>query len=335
MLVVSLGESKYRAGQLFRWLYHERATNINSMSNISKTFRELLADNARILQLKELASVSSKIDGTTKVLFELEDGERIEAVVLPARGSLTACISSQVGCKMGCRFCATARIGYKRNLHTAEILEQLRQLEVLARAKFNGNLTNIVFMGMGEPLDNYNNVLKAINIMLDDNGYGYSHRRITLSSAGLAPKIKLMLDDGCNVNLAVSINAPDDDTRRAIMPINNKYNLAELMETLKGLDLQRRKRITIEYVMLGGLNDTAEHARSLMTLLRGLPVKINLIRYNGGGDANLKPPKEEDVLAFQSILTSHKYTTFIRKSLGADIFGACGQLAAGYYANTR
>jgi 23S rRNA (adenine2503-C2)-methyltransferase len=334
-LVISCSQPKYRANQVFRWLHGEKCKSFDEMTNLPAAFRNALAEVAEITTIAEISRVVSKRDGSMKLLYQLSDGERVEAVLLKDRDRVTACISTQVGCRMGCRFCATAHIGFKRNLSAAEIVAQVDSLEKVATEigiTENGRLSGIVVMGMGEPLDNFNAVKTALDILHSEDGYSYSHRRITLSTAGVVPKLKELFAMESPVNLAVSLNAPDEVKRRDIMPISAKHSLSEVMNALRQLPLQKRKRITLEYVLLGGFNDSVMDARKLVKLVAGLPVKINLIRYNGGGDEDLKTPRNEDVLAFQEILTDSGLTAFIRKSLGADIFGACGQLSANYNA---
>jgi 23S rRNA (adenine2503-C2)-methyltransferase len=323
-VVNSLGEKPYRAAQLYKWLYSHKCTSVEEMSDLPKSFRANLSEMAEITVIKEIHRQVSAKDGSMKFLFELPDGERIESVILHDHDRATACISTQVGCKMGCKFCSTARIGFKRNLSTAEILEQVRLLEEISP------LTNIVFMGMGEPLDNFDNVYKSLEILMNDHGYGYSHRRITVSTAGITNKLELLFNLKNAPHIAISLNAPTQSTRAEIMPISNAYPLEKLMNTVNKLPMQKRKRVTLEYVLLGGLNDQVQHAKELYNLIKNLPVKLNLIRYNGGGDPLLKKPDEKNVLAFQKVLVDNGVSTFIRKSLGADILGACGQLAAGY-----
>lgn len=332
-VVNSFGEKAYRSAQIYRWLYRDKVLSIDEMTNLSFILRSNIAEMSEITSIKEISRMTSSKDGSVKLLFGLEDGERVESVILRDKDRVTACISTQVGCKMGCRFCATAGIGFKRNLKTAEILLQVKHLEDMASLEpgNEGRLSGIVLMGMGEPLDNFNNVHKALEILTDENAYGYSHRRVTLSTVGLVPKIKELFDKmDSPVNLAVSINASNQTVRKDIMPVSVKYPLEELVETLRALHIQKRKKITLEYVLLGGINDSRADALALVKLFKGIQVKINLIRYNGGGDVDLLAPGEKNTLDFQQVLIDNGLSAFIRKSLGADILGACGQLAAGY-----
>ena len=333
-LMASLGYEKYRAAQIFGWLHKEKCLAINDMSNLPKKLREALSDVAEISTLKEISRLTSKVDGSVKILFELSDGARIESVLLKDRDRMTGCISTQVGCKMGCTFCTTATVGFKRNLSAGEIVAQVSALEKISYEMGfceEPRLTGIVIMGMGEPLDNLNPTLCALTMLMSEIGYGYSHRRITLSTSGIADKLKVLFSLKTPVNLAVSLNASTEEKRQRIMPISKKFPLKNLLDELKKLPIAKRKRITFEYVLFGGFNDSKEDAAELLQLVKGFPVKINLIRYNGGGsDKKLVTPTEKAVLAFQKILMDKGLTVFIRKSFGVDICGACGQLSADY-----
>ena len=332
-IAASLGEKPYRAAQIFKWLHGNRVRSFDEMSNLSKQLRYSLAEISEIAAITEETRVISPKDSSVKALFLLSDGERIESVLLTDRNRLTGCISTQVGCRMGCKFCATGKIGFRRNLTAAEIVEQVNKLERIAKEdkrSSEGRLTNIVFMGMGEPLDNFDNVRNSLEILMDDNGYGYSHRRITVSTAGVAGKITKLFGLDTPVNLAVSLNASNQKTREQIMPVAAKYPLKELMDELTSLTVDRRKRIMLEYVLLEGINDSPRDAAELAKLAAKLPVKINLIRYNIGENRTFKPSSEQSALQFQKVLTDKTLSVFMRKSAGADIFGACGQLSAGY-----
>ncbi len=264
------------------------------------------------------------MDGTRKWLLEMEDGLRIETVLIPEEDHWTQCISTQVGCAMGCTFCRTARMGFKRSLSTWEILEQVS----LARRTFReGRIRNVVLMGMGEPLANYESVVRALRLMLLPEGLSLSRRRITLSTCGLIPEMKRLVEEGLGIKLAVSLNAPTDEIRNRLMPINRRYPLKALLSACRGLGLPNRERITFEYVLFGGLNDAPIHARMLASLLRGIRCKVNLIPYNPFPGSTHQRPQEGDVLRFQRILISFNYTATIRWSRGTDILAACGQLA--------
>jgi len=313
----------YRAKQFRQWLFKGLVTCFKEMTNVSKDLRAQLEGKARIDHLSLEKKQVSK-DRTTKFLFRLEDGHLIESVLIPERGHFTLCLSSQAGCAMGCRFCLTARQGLKRNLTAAEIVDQV--IHVKRSMSDPDRLTNIVFMGMGEPLANYEAVVRALGNLISEEGMNFSHRTVTLSTCGLVPQIQ-RLGKEIRVNLAVSLNASDDETRTSLMPVNRKYPLKSLIGALKEFPLPNRRMITFEYVLVGGVNDRDEDARRLAALLKGLRAKINLIPLNPHPEVDLAPPAAERVLRFQEILIEHRFTAMIRKSKGQDISAACGQLS--------
>lgn len=321
--ISDLGKEKYRAKQVMKWLYRFGATSFDEMTNLSKDFRTRLNAISRISTL-EIKEVQKSQDTTKKILFKLEDGNFIESVLIPGKNHWTLCVSSQVGCKMGCRFCLTGRQGFKRNLLPSEITDQLTML------RFNTpegeNIKNIVMMGMGEPLENYQNVLKAIRIITADPGIGFSKRRVTLSTCGIPSMIYQLGKDAC-VNLAVSLNAPDNETRSFLMPINKKYPIEELLQACREYQMPRRRRLTFEYILIEGLNSSPEDAEKLARLLRGIRCKLNIIPFNEYPESDFKTPAETDVEAFRNILMKHNYTAIIRSSRGSDILAACGQLS--------
>ncbi len=319
-----LGLPAFRGRQLFSWLWKPGFRDFSQMTDFPKALREKAAQKGLLTNLKLVAKQRS-IDGTSKLAWRLPDGLVVESVVIPERGHKTLCISSQVGCAMGCRFCHTARMGFRRHLIPSEIVGQV--LAALEHIEEKEQLRNLVFMGMGEPLANYGNVLKSIYILTDDLGLNFSLRRMTVSTCGLIPEI-LRLGQDTDVGLAVSLNAPDDKTRDKIMPINRRYPLPQLIEACRNYRLSRRRRITFEYLLLAGVNDSVEQAISLAKLLKGIPSKINLIPYNESSDIPFKRPVHEQVLAFQQVLKEANYTAIIRKSKGRDISAACGQLYA-------
>ncbi len=328
-IVEGLGMKPYRAAQICRWIYSEGADSFSAMTDISKADREKLSEIAEIRPPELLERLVSH-DGTEKHLFSLHDGEKVESVLIPDEGRLTLCISSQAGCALGCRFCLTGAGGIRRNLLPHEITGQV--LVAGAGRPASGTagkgrkITNIVMMGMGEPLMNAGNVFEALGRLISPKMFNMSPRRITLSTAGVVPGIKALGESGLGVNLAVSVNAPSDEVRDYIMPINKKYPLKALMKALKDYPLAPRRRITVEYVMLRGINDRPEHAAQLGKLLRGLRCKINLIPFNEHGGSEFGRPDEASVHAFQERLHSMNYTAFIRESRGVDILAACGQL---------
>jgi len=321
--VLKLGLQKYRGRQLFHWVYGKCADSFDVMTDLSKEIRELLSQKAYISKLIEIRKQVSS-DGTEKFLFELEDGHRVESVLIPEEERLTLCISTQVGCGMGCAFCLTGKGGLARNLKTSEIVNQV--LSVQKGLPAGKHLTNIVIMGMGEPLSNYNNVAKAIEILNNPLGPALGARRITLSTAGLVPGIEKLGESNLNINLAISLNASTDEQRNLVMPINKKYPLKKLIEACREFPLRKGRMLSFEYVLLDGINNSPEDAGRVAKLLKGIRCKINLIPFNEFPGAPYKRPSGESVLRFQEILTEHNYSVFIRKSRGADILAACGQL---------
>ena len=327
--IINLGEKSYRATQLGKWIYNRGVSSFDKMTDLSKGFRASLSQAATISSLK-LAQEQVSYDGTRKYLFELSDGNRIESVLIPENGRNTLCISAQVGCALGCTFCLTGRVGRIRNLKTSEILDQF--LEVNNRN--NGSVTNIVFMGMGEPLDNLENTVKALKTFTHPNFIGFSPKRITVSTSGIVPKIR-ELGKQISVNLSVSLNAPTDELRNEIMPINKKYPIRELIEESARFPVPRRKTLTFEYVLINGVNDSDEDARKLGDLLMGVRCKVNLIPFNEAYPLPYKSPRDERVFGFQKVLISYGLHVRIRKNRGRDILGACGQLAADYPLKNR
>jgi len=327
------GLPAYRVKQLIHWIYEKKAESIEDITELSKDLRKKLSDAAYISNLKLLNRQTSS-DGTEKFLFGLEDGESIESVLIPDEDRRTLCISSQVGCAMGCGFCLTGEIGFKRNLKAYEIVDQIMKVQSSKfKVKCEGqkNITNIVFMGMGEPLLNLDEVAEALQRITEL--LGFSKRRITLSTCGIAAKIAELYKKAPHVNLAISLNATTDEVRSRLMPVNKKYPIKVLLDACRRIHLSPRDRITFEYVMIGGVNDTSADARRLVTLLMGIPSMVNLIPFNAYEESRFKSPSEDNVLAFQNVLIKSGINTFIRKSKGRDILAACGQLRAVYKAN--
>jgi 23S rRNA (adenine2503-C2)-methyltransferase len=323
-LVAAAGEKRFRAEQLAGWIYGRAPQSFDQMLELPRGFREYLKYRFKIGSATA-ASVARSADGTRKLLVALADGEKIETVIIPGRERLTLCISSQAGCAMGCAFCATARMGLRRNLDTGEILSQI----FLARHELSAGeeITNYVFMGMGEPLANYPRLLKALKIMTSRWGMGISPRRITVSTVGLVPGIERLLAE-IPVRLAVSLHATTGELRDRIAPINRRYPLKMLLETCRRVPLKHRDRITFEYVMLRGVNDSPDDARRLVRLLGPLRAKVNLISFNPFPGAGFEPASRAAVEDFQAILQRGNLTATIRESRGADIAAACGQLYA-------
>ena len=320
--VENLGEKKFRAKQLFSWMYSKSVSDFDLMSDINKDFREKLKNCAVILDTKiKKKQVSS--DGTIKYLIEFHDGNCAECVLMrfDNRSNLSACVSSQVGCYMGCDFCATAKRGFVRNLEPYEILSQILTIQQDTGLK----ITNVVFMGQGEPLNNFENVYEAIKRINTDLNIGI--RRITISTCGIAPKIKQMCEMELVPTLAISLHCADSNIRRQIMPVENKYNLDELKKSLIYYCDKTGKRVTLEYVLIGGLTDTKEMAQKLCDYIEDLKCNINLIPYNPIGDDKYKKPNKKDIMIFKYLLESQGKKVTVRLERGADIDAACGQLA--------
>ncbi len=321
--VESIGERRFRARQVFLHVYVHRIRSWDECSDLSKMFRTQLEFGTHLDALKPVEKKQAD-DGTVKYLFQLADGHRIESVLIPDPPRSTLCVSSQVGCALGCRFCVTGTMGLKRNLRTAEIVDQLCQVQRDLGRKTN--ITNIVFMGMGEPLANLDAVLRALNILLDSKGPGFSHRRITVSTAGLVPALD-RLGQASPVNLAISLHAPNDQLRSRLMPVNRRHPLPELMAACRRYPIPPRKRITFEYILLRDVNDDIRQARELVRLLNGIRCKVNLIPFNEHPDLPDRRPSQERIAAFQQVLKNANMTATIRHSRGAEIAAACGQLA--------
>jgi len=317
------GKERYRSIQILRWLYQIGVQSFDEMTNLSKRFRNELSQVSFISALHALRVEQAK-DGTRKFLFELEDGNRIESVLIPDKTRLTLCLSTQVGCAFGCRFCLTGKMGWKRDLKTSEILNQILMVKRMLPSKTS--ITNIVLMGMGEPLANYEDSLKAIDLMAHPDAFKFSSRRITLSTVGLLPELERLAKEKISFRLAISLNASDDQTRTHLMPVNRRYPLSKILVLCKNFPLQRRTRITFEYVMVEGVNDSPQAAKKLLRLLRGIPSKVNLIPLNEAPEIPLKRPSDEKVKRFQEILMQGGLTAIVRTSKGREISAACGQL---------
>ena len=316
-------EPAYRARQIRQWLFQNGATAFSEMSNLSRRLREELEESFAISRLQTVRCAHSS-DGTTKFLFSLADGASIESVLIPEARRLTLCISTQAGCGFGCAFCATAVLGLKRNLSASEMVDQI--LESGRTLGAETRITHVVLMGMGEPLANYGQTVSALEIITDgDWGLGISPRRVTLSTVGLVPQIEKLMAE-TRVNLAISLHAPTEDLRATLMPINRKYPLAQLLDCCRRLPLPRRKRITFEYVLLGGVNDSEEHARKLAKLLQGIPAKINVIPFNPHPGSDFSRPTADHIERFQAVLRDRGVQVNVRRPRGDDIQAACGQL---------
>ena len=345
-----LGEKRFRATQLFRWIHQKGASDFDQMSDLARSLRDKLAGRARIAAMP-LVSEQASGDGTIKWLFDVGDGNAVETVFIPEDDRGTLCISSQAGCAVGCRFCSTGHQGFSRNLTTGEIVAQLWFAEHHLRKRLkvaDGTrvISNVVMMGMGEPLQNYAALVPALRVMLDDHGYGLSRRRVTVSTSGVVPMIERLRDD-CPVALAVSLHAPDDALRNDLVPLNRKYPLAELMAACRRyLDKAPRDFITFEYCMLDGVNDSDAQAQALLALVRGdgqtdglkgtgVSCKFNLIPFNPFPESGLTCSSKERVAAFARVLMDGGVVTTVRKTRGQDIDAACGQLAGEVQDRTR
>jgi 23S rRNA (adenine2503-C2)-methyltransferase len=317
------GIERFHARQLFRWIYKRDITNFDLMTDLSKSLRARLQDEFT-LTTPQIVSDETSIDGTRKLVLELADGKRIESVFIPDTPSMTFCISTQVGCAMACGFCLTGKMGLVRNLTAAEIAGQVR---VLAMA--TGLLDvpfNIVLMGMGEPLHNYDNTMKALRILHTEPGLAISPRRVTLSTVGIVPALEKLAREPLMPNLAISLHATTEEQRSMLVPPNKKYSLAQIIDTCRKFPLKNRSRITFEYVMLAGVNDTSDDARRLVNLLSGIKAKVNLIPLNPAAGIPFERPSDDRVDRFAQILADRHVTVSVRKSRGRDIRAACGQL---------
>ena len=324
---IAHGEKSFRATQLMQWLYQYGVDDIDAMTNISKDLRNRLKDIAEI-HTPEIVLDQASADGTHKWVVRMDSGNSIETVFIPERGRGTLCVSSQVGCALECTFCSTAQQGFNRNLSVAEIIGQLWVAnKALGRdPKGERIISNVVMMGMGEPLLNFDNVVKAMDLMMDDHGYGLSKRRVTISTSGVIPAL-YRLKEVSDVSLAVSLHAPNDALRNELVPINKKYPIKELLEACKAyVSGDGRRRVTFEYVMLDGINDRPQHARELVRLLEKVPSKVNLIPFNPFPNTQYRRSSEAAINRFRDILMKAGLTTITRKTRGDDIDAACGQL---------
>ena len=321
--VASLGEKPFRATQLAKWLYGRGARRFAEMTNLARAFRQKLEEGAWISFL-EPAEIKTSSDGTKKYRFRLRDGENIESVLLPEKNHLTLCVSTQVGCALGCKFCLTGKQGLVRNLDSSEIIDQI--IGVQATLPQEAKITNLVLMGMGEPLENLANVVRALDIIRSPGGLNFSHRRVTLSTSGIIPQMEELVSRRHYVMLAISLNASTDEQRSQLMPINRKYPLNDLLASCRKIPLANREKITFEYVLIGGINDSEEDARRVARLLSGMRAKINLIPFNEHPGSPFQRPPDEAVIRFREILMAKRFTAMVRQSKGVEISAACGQL---------
>ncbi|WP_318344122.1 23S rRNA (adenine(2503)-C(2))-methyltransferase RlmN [Flagellimonas baculiformis] len=323
---VEHGDKAFRGNQVYEWLWQKSAHTFDAMTNVSKETRQMLEDNFVINHIR-VDQMQRSSDGTIKNAVRLHDGLVVESVLIPTETRTTACVSSQVGCSLDCRFCATARMKRMRNLNPDEIYDQVVAIDNESRLYFDRPLSNIVFMGMGEPLMNYNNVLKAIEMITSPEGLGMSPRRITVSTSGVPKMIKKMADEEVKFRLAVSLHSAIDEVRTSIMPFNATFPLKDLREALEYWYSKTKNRITYEYVVWKGINDTREAADALVRFCKFAPSKVNLIEYNPIDDGEFQQASMDAVEMYQNILESNGITVTVRRSRGKDIDAACGQLA--------
>ncbi len=327
-VITGLGEPKFRAKQIYEWLWKKGVSTFSEMRNIPKTLVNKLSENFSILTIREDVSQHSD-DGTIKTRFSLHDGAMIETVLIPvpADNRFTVCVSSQVGCSLACTFCATGKMKRVRNLTPGEIYDQVKKTNALCEAHYGHPLTNIVYMGMGEPLLTYKNMMGSIDLISGEHGMGMSARRITVSTAGIAKMIRKLADDEVRFNLALSLHAADDEKRNTIMPINEQNNLEVLMDAIEYFYQKTRNRISYEYIAFSGFNDTPQDARNLIKLCRRFPVRVNIIEYNPVEGVEMVKSDEDTTNNFAKILRDAGVMVTLRRSRGKDIDAACGQLA--------
>ncbi len=319
--LINMGEKKFRAEQIFKWIYKEKVKSFDEMTNLSIELREKLKENYTMCNYNILKKQESK-DGTKKYLFDVLDGNAIETVLMQYHHGKTVCVSSQIGCKMGCKFCASTGIQFVRNLTAGEIVEQILAVE----QDINDKISNIVFMGIGEPLDNYDNVIKAIKIMNNPKGLEIGTRHISISTSGLVPRIYDLANEKIQCTLSISLHATTDEKRSSMMPVNNRYNIKELMKACKDYIKITNKRISFEYALAKDNNDNLEDAKRLVDLLKGMLCHVNLIPINKIENGKFSKSTNENILKFRDFLNEHGIVATVRRELGSDIDAACGQL---------
>lgn len=326
----SVGEPAFRAGQIFEWL-HKGVESYDEMTNVSKSTRQKLSENTYVSTLKIREKYVSKLDGTVKYLFELPDGNCIESVVMRYHHGLTICISSQIGCRMGCRFCASTIGGLYRNLTAGEILNQV----IFAQKDIGERISNIVMMGIGEPLDNYDNVIKFLHNVNHEKGLNIGYRHITVSSCGIAPQIKRLADEGLPITLTISLHAPNNEIRNGIMPVNHKFEIDELIEACHEYVRKTGRRLSFEYSLIHNVNDSTDNANELAALVKPLKAHVNLIPVNKVEERDFKKGSDKEIRAFQKRLENLGINATVRRELGSDISASCGQLRKKTIQNKR
>ena len=320
--VESLGEKAFRAKQIYQWLHVKQVTSFEEMSNISKTFIKKLKENSYLVNLKQEAVQISKLDGTRKYLFLLEDGNVIESVLMKYKHGNSVCISSQVGCRMGCRFCASTLDGLVRGLTASEMLDQIYHIG----RDIGERISNVVVMGTGEPMDNFDNLLKFIELLTDENGLNISQRNITLSTCGIVPNILRLAEENIQITLALSLHAPNDEVRKTLMPIANRYSLKEILPACQTYFEKTGRRLTFEYSLVSGVNDNLDEAKALTSLLKNMHGHVNLIPVNPIKERDYRQSDRKAIEAFKSYLEKNGINVTVRREMGRDINGACGQL---------
>lgn len=330
-VIKEIGEPKFRTKQVYDWLHNKLVTDFEDMTNLSKSLREKLEENYKISKLEIVEKRVSEKDGTTKYLFGLENDNLIEAVVMRYSYGNAVCVSTQVGCRMGCTFCASTLDGVEANLTTGEMLSEVYEIQ----KDLGERISSVVLMGSGEPLDNYDNVIKFIRMLNDENGLGIGQRHITLSTCGLIDKMNKLQEEDLQITLAVSLHAPNDEIRNQIMPISRKHDIDSLLLACKQYSDQTKRRITFEYALIKGVNDSEECAKELTQRLKNMLCHVNLIPVNDVKERNYFKSNDETIAAFAEILNSKGIETTIRRKLGSDINAACGQLRKGYKNSRR
>ena len=325
-LLVSMGEKGFRAKQIYQWLHVKQVESFEEMTNIGKNLLQKLEETCELVTLKKEAVQISKEDGTRKYLFLLEDGNVIEGVLMRYKHGNSVCISSQVGCRMGCRFCASTLDGLVRGLRPSEMLDQIYQIG----KDIGERISNVVVMGTGEPMDNYDNLLRFIHMLSDENGLNISQRNLTVSTCGVVPKMRELADEGLQITLALSLHASSQEKRLELMPVANKYEIHEVVEACRYYFEKTGRRVTFEYSLVGGVNDTEEDARALVALIHGMNCHVNLIPVNPIKERSYVQPNHEAILNFKNRLEKNGINVTIRREMGRDIDGACGQLRKRY-----
>lgn len=325
-MMIEMGEKAFRAKQIYEWLHQKQAESFDEMSNLSAAFRERLKERCVLTTLKMLEVQTSKIDGTQKYLFAPPDGNVVESVLMKYKHGNSVCISSQVGCKMGCRFCASTIGGWTRNLLPSEMLEQIYRIQKLSGER----VSNVVVMGTGEPLDNYDNLLQFIRLLTDENGLHISQRNLTVSTCGIVPKMYALAEENLQITLAISLHASNQEKRAELMPIANKYSIEEVLEACRNYFDKTGRRLTFEYSLVGGKNDTKEDAEELARLIKGLNCHVNLIPVNPIKERDYVQSDKKVIENFKNKLEKYQINVTIRREMGRDIDGACGQLRKSY-----